>query len=118
MPGNAAARDQSEVPAPRARQPLLGDGRSLLDSGLRDFRDVVSEADELGDASARAARAARDSFDAVAAPATADAGRLAAEQTDVVLRPELLAPQFGAGAAEHNDDFEEAPRAPRAPTAA
>ena len=33
-----------------------GDRRSLSDSGMRDFREVVSEANELGGASARATR--------------------------------------------------------------
>ncbi len=36
--------------------------RSLMDSGLKDFREVVSEADELGAASARSARSARENY--------------------------------------------------------
>jgi len=59
---------ESAPPAPR--HPLRGqDRRSLSASGLKDFRDVVSEANELGGASARATRSARDAYAAVPAPA-------------------------------------------------
>jgi hypothetical protein len=45
-------------------------GRALLsESGLKDFRNVVSEANELGGASARAEKSARDAYAAVPAPA-------------------------------------------------
>jgi hypothetical protein len=65
--------DQSSQPEPEpqgpprnvARPRPAADRRSLLDSGLRDFREVVSEANELGGASARATRSARDNFAAV-----------------------------------------------------
>jgi hypothetical protein len=40
----------------------------LLDSGLKNFRGVVSEANELGDASARGSQSARDNFAAVPDP--------------------------------------------------
>src|SRR5262245_30014179 len=50
---------QSQQPQ---RHPLrgrtLGDRRSLLDAGLNDFRNVVSETNDLGEASARSARSA------------------------------------------------------------
>jgi len=46
-----------------------GDRRSLSDSGLKDFRNVVSEANELGGASARAEKSAREAYAAVPAPA-------------------------------------------------
>jgi hypothetical protein len=44
--------------------------RSLLDAGLKNFHGVVSEADELGEASARAAQSARDTFAAVPNPSS------------------------------------------------
>src|SRR5262245_38486651 len=58
---------QSAAPqpaTPQQRHPLRGrssgERRSLLDSGLNDFRNVVSETNELGEASARSAKAARE----------------------------------------------------------
>ena len=60
------------APAPPARHPLrrpVADRRSLSDSGLKDFRNVVSEANELGGASARAEKSAREAYAAVPAPA-------------------------------------------------
>jgi hypothetical protein len=59
------------APAPTARHPLrrpAADRRSLSDSGLKDFRNVVSEANELGGASARAEKSAREAYAAVPAP--------------------------------------------------
>ena len=63
-------------PAPAAqRHPLRRPstergGRALIsESGLKDFRNVVSEANELGAASARAEKSARDAYAAVPAPA-------------------------------------------------
>ena len=60
--------EQAEAPPPplrpaRARMPA-NEHRSLLDAGLQDFHGVVSETDELGDASTRAVRSARDSYNA------------------------------------------------------
>jgi len=59
-------------PASPPRHPLrrpVGERRPLLsDSGLKDFRNVVSEANELGGASARAEKSARDAYAAVPAP--------------------------------------------------
>jgi hypothetical protein len=46
-----------------------GDRRSLSDSGLKDFRNVVSEANELGGATARAEKSAREAYAAVPTPA-------------------------------------------------
>jgi hypothetical protein len=65
--------DQSSQPEPEPQEPPrdaarprpTGERRSLLDSGLRDFREVVSEANELGEASARATRSARETYAAV-----------------------------------------------------
>jgi hypothetical protein len=65
---------EPSAPTPQ-RHPLrrpAADRRSLSDSGLKDFRDVVSEANELGGASARAERSARD---ALAAMPTEDLDR-------------------------------------------
>jgi hypothetical protein len=63
-PPRGAGRPAGERPA--GERPA-GERRSLANSGLRDFREVVSEADELGGASARANKSARDSFAAVPA---------------------------------------------------
>jgi hypothetical protein len=64
--------DQSSQPEPEPQEPPRDAARprptgerSLLDSGLRDFREVVSEANELGEASARATRSARETYAAV-----------------------------------------------------
>jgi hypothetical protein len=65
----------SEPPPAPQRHPLrrqTPDRRSLSDSGLKDFRNVVSEANELGAASARAERSARE---ALAAMPTEDLDR-------------------------------------------
>jgi hypothetical protein len=76
------------------------DRRSLLDSGLRDFREVVSEANELGGASARANRSARETFANVPQP---EANRSAQRVTDSdesyltlddITEPVMLEPSF------------------------
>src|SRR4051812_1489297 len=59
--------DEVALP-PRGRLRPSPDRRSLLDAGLKDFRGVVSEANELGEASARASQSARDTFAAVPDP--------------------------------------------------
>ena len=64
----AARRCHRRRPAIRCAA-RAGERRSLSDAGLKDFRNVVSEADELGGASARAERSARDAYAAVPAPA-------------------------------------------------
>jgi hypothetical protein len=65
--------EPTPAPASAQRHPLRrpsGERRPLLsDSGLKDFRNVVSEANELGGASARAEKSARDAYNAVPAPA-------------------------------------------------
>jgi hypothetical protein len=116
------------APEPEPRNPVRpepgGDGRSLPDGGLRDFRDVVSEAKGLGDASARAVKSARESFDAVADPVAGfdhPVDRMLGAPADV-LTPEMLEPSFtadeprpalGRTRAEPERDFE--PAAPRRP---
>ena len=68
---SAAAIREPPAPPPQQRHPLrrsTADRRPLSDSGLKDFRNVVSEANELGGASARAERSAREAYAAVPAP--------------------------------------------------
>ena len=63
------AEGPAPAPAPQ-RHPLrrpAAERRSLSDSGLKDFRNVVSEANELGGASARAERSAREAYAAMPA---------------------------------------------------
>jgi hypothetical protein len=66
------AEPPPQAPPPPPRHPLrrpAGDRRSLSDSGLKDFRNVVSEANELGGATARAEKSAREAYAAVPSPA-------------------------------------------------
>jgi hypothetical protein len=49
-------------PQPLRQQRPPGERRSVTDEGLRGFRDVIAEAEGLGDATAQGARAARDVF--------------------------------------------------------
>jgi hypothetical protein len=91
--------DQSTEPEPEPqeppRNPVRPPRRSLLASGLRDFREVVSEANELGGASARANRSARDTFAAVPASAQRDMDTDDAYLTlDDITEPVLLEPSF------------------------
>jgi hypothetical protein len=74
----------------------------LLDSGLRDFREVVSEANELGGASARATKSARETLAAVP-PGAARANRSqpaapASDEAyltlDDITEPVMLEPSF------------------------
>jgi hypothetical protein len=60
----------AERPAPRAPRPP-GERRSVTDEGLRGFRDVIAEAEGLGDATAQGAKAARDVF-AATPPSTSE----------------------------------------------
>src|SRR5436190_8425910 len=127
--GTDEANEQTAEPQPSAPEQAAaataprksaGDGRSLLDSGLRDFRDVVSEADEL--ASAHAMKSARD-FDFVSEPSEADrAGQRAS--SDGALTPDMPeasyvspSPAFrpaGKGVAGEiaESEFDDAPHAP------
>ncbi len=76
MPGSRQSDSMFDQPLPQepispppSRHPLRRQERhSLSDAGLKDFRNVVSEANELGGASARAARSARDAYAAVPPP--------------------------------------------------
>jgi hypothetical protein len=60
-------RPEPQPDAPAARAPSRGRTRPppLTDQGLRGFRDVVVEAENLGEATAQAARSAREAYAAV-----------------------------------------------------
>jgi hypothetical protein len=91
---------------------------------LRDFRDVVSEADELGDASARAVKSARDTFDFVPDPAEGDRASKRGSSPGATLTADMLEPSFVSaspafrlgGKATANEipdsEFEDTPQAP------
>src|SRR3972149_1429208 len=61
------SRPDSEALHEPAREDLPPEQPSLRDQGLRDFRDSMAEAEDLGDAAAEATRSARASFDVVQA---------------------------------------------------
>jgi hypothetical protein len=69
--------EAAEPPTPRqtarpaARHRSAGERVSLTDEGLKDFRDVVADAEHLGGAATQASRAAREVFAAVPAPSPA-----------------------------------------------
>jgi hypothetical protein len=70
-PMSAAQAAEEQAPAAPSRHPLrrpLPDRRSAPEFGANDFRNVVSEANELGGASARAVQSARDAYAAMPAP--------------------------------------------------
>jgi len=84
---------------PAAGERAAGERRSLTDSGLRGFREVVSEANDLGGASARAKRAAREKLAAVpAADDTRAARPLDSDEAyltlDDIAEPVMLEPSF------------------------
>jgi len=67
MPRAPTAQSAPPPPLPeRAAPPRTprapGERRSVTDEGLRGFRDVIAEAEGLGDATAQGAKAARDVF--------------------------------------------------------
>jgi hypothetical protein len=76
-----------------------GDRRSSVNSNFQEFREVVSEADELGGASARAKRSAREKFAAVPnakRPRSRDPDADEAYLTldDIAEQPVMLEPSF------------------------
>jgi hypothetical protein len=110
----AAPRTLGSEPPSRGPLPpeAAGDGRSPRSSGARDFRDLVSEANQLGDASARAGKSARESFDAVSAPEDERHDRMAPPDGAPTM-PRLAEGEgrspFGKGAPPyeaHEGDFE------------
>src|SRR5262249_8256015 len=70
-PPVAEPRRPESPPASAAAAPAPAPGRSrprpppLTDDGLKGFRDVVAEAETLGEATAQAARSAREAYAAV-----------------------------------------------------
>ena len=90
--------DEEERPRGGAER-AAGERRSLTDSGLRGFREVVSEANDLGGASARAARSAREKLSAAppsdgarsARPSDSDEAYLT---LDDIAEPVMLEPSF------------------------
>ncbi len=64
---DAAAKEQAESPPPEPapEAPPASPRRSLGDSGLRNFRESMAQAEGLGGASAEANRAARESYGSV-----------------------------------------------------
>jgi hypothetical protein len=101
-PQEPARPGRPRPPGERSAADRTGaDRRSLLDTGLRDFREVVSEANELGGASARANRSARENFAAV--PSAQEANRSQARALDSdegyltlddIAEPVMLEPSF------------------------
>jgi len=105
--------DESGPPEPELQAPprnatrprpagerATGERRSLLESGLRDFREVVSEANELGEASDRATGSAHETFTAVPSSA-ADRSQPRAPDSDEayltldeITEPVMLEPSF------------------------
>ena len=90
-----------ELPRAEARPRSASERRTLLDTGLRDFRETVSEANELGGASARANRSARETFAAVPSATEADrSGPRALDSDEAYLtlddiaEPVMLEPPF------------------------
>jgi hypothetical protein len=70
-PRKEAPAESSAMPAPPPRVPRPRPPErttSLTDEGLKGFRDVVAESDELGGAAAQASRSAREAFNAVPSP--------------------------------------------------
>ncbi|HET7679747.1 MAG TPA: hypothetical protein VFK79_06385 [Xanthobacteraceae bacterium] len=55
-----------EAPAPSRNKRFPGRRTSLVDEGLKGFRDVIAETDDLGDATASASRSAREKREAFA----------------------------------------------------
>jgi hypothetical protein len=63
MPRSPSSPPAAAPPGAPPRQPRPpGERRSVTDEGLRGFRDVIAEAEGLGDATAQGAKAARDAF--------------------------------------------------------
>ena len=80
----------------------------LSDAGLKDFRNVISEANDLGGASARAEKSARDAYAAVPAPAQ-DLDRPQRSQD----RPQLDRPQYDRSQHDRSEPRMFEPQAPQ-----
>lgn len=114
------------MPGRRADKRVPGDRPSLMDQGLKGFREVMAETDDLGEAAASASKSARDLF--AAFPPTSRASERIPPQhepQDLLSMPrELPSPapreSFQGGAKQppsgptqlppYPDDFDEPPR--------
>ena len=67
-----AAPPPAERPGTQPRNRSGGERRSVTDEGLKGFRDVIAEAEALGDATAQGAKTAREVF-AATPPTTSQA---------------------------------------------
>jgi hypothetical protein len=65
---SADAAKPGEAERPAGRNKMFGDRPPLTDEGLKGFRDVVAEAESLGEATAQAAKSAREAYAAVPPP--------------------------------------------------
>jgi hypothetical protein len=117
QPTDQAEAAQAAPPRPTRPRMPAAEHRSLLDTGLQNFHGVVSETEELGEATTRAVRSARNSYDALP-PAPTDL-----DQHDVhMLEPQELHPslqdydadQMLEPAPELEDDIRTAPALGRA----
>ena len=79
-PAPAAAPDRHAAP-PRPRAP----SRSVTDEGLKGFRDVIAEAEALGDATAQGAKTAREAY-----AATPPTGQTNLDRVEPRIEPEGL----------------------------
>jgi hypothetical protein len=97
-PGPPPARlpDAPGVPVPPPAAPLRnrmeGERPPLQSEGLKGFRDVVAEAETLGEATASASRSAREAFAAAAPSPTGELERLEPRVEPAGLRPPARPP--------------------------
>lgn len=82
----SAEPKKPDTPPPPPRPSRPNDGRSLSDQGLKGFRDVVAEAETLGEATAQASKSARAAFASVPSPGAEK------ERTEPHIEPEGLRP--------------------------
>jgi len=103
-PSTTAAELRRRVPRP----PSEPRSNSLSDEGLKGFRDVVAEAENLGEATAQAGKTAREVYAAVPAPSPEF------ERLEPHVEPEGLRPRARRGAPPREPDAARDPEAPRA----
>jgi hypothetical protein len=113
-----------EPPAPPRNKRLPGQGTSLVDEGLKGFRDVIAETDDLGEATASASRSARETREAFAGLPPSNEPRRRSEQEHPPSSPRRPEPRSGARARpappplapeEFEEPQSEARRQPRQP---
>jgi hypothetical protein len=63
--GDDGEPQAGEAPSRSARSRVFGDGLPLTEEGRRDFRDMVAEAENLGEKTAQASRSVRQTYAAV-----------------------------------------------------